>query len=726
MIHIINKNNIFIQLLFFRHKEVGNYMNIFSHLLYLCGITYLVIGLIMLFKDRKSALNRAFFALNLCLFLWSISFALLTDSSDKASCMLWSTLASLGYCTFASISIHFFLLYAKKNVLLKKWWIYVVLYLPAAIFFIQSLRHDLFVSDFIHNQFGWILVTNVGSIWFVLFMATLVISGTLNIYLCYSMFREAASIREQKKTKIILLSALFSFSFSMLLVSLTKIFINVEIPDVTVVGLMTWLLGILYAILKYQLMTLTPTLAAKSILQTIVDSVILVNPQGLITYVNPDTLTLLEYEETDLLEKPIEILFPMDIRSEMEDIIHTLSNAPIRNKDISFVSKNNAKIPILFSAAECKENDGTYLGYVALSRDITEYKHREEEIKFLSYHDQLTGLYNRRFYEEELKRLDTKRNLPISIIMSDVNGLKIINDSIGHVMGDELLKKVSQAISNGCRADDIIARLGGDEFVILLPKTDHSQVEQIIGRINELLKIEKVGNLDISVSFGFEVKNEEQEDIRDITKNAEDKMYKHKLLNSSSTRKNTIDLIMNALYEKNNREMLHSKRVGELCEAIALNMNFEKETVYRIKIAGLMHDIGKIGIDDKMLNKPDKLDADEWAIMKKHPEIGQRILSAASEFSEIGDYIFEHQEKWDGTGYPRGLKGNAILLQARIIAVADSYDAMTSHRNYGKVFSEEEAVNEIERCSGTQFDPAIAKIFVEKVLGKKWASLPSD
>ena len=228
------------------------------------------------------------------------------------------------------------------------------------------------------------------------------------------------------------------------------------------------------------------------------------------------------------------------------------------------------------------------------------------------------------------------------------------------------------------------------------------------------------------MSFGFEVKNDEQADIRDIIKNAEDKMYKHKLLNSSSTRRNTIDLIMNALYEKNNREMLHSKRVGELCEAIALNMNFEKETVYRIKIAGLMHDIGKIGIDDKMLNKPDKLDADEWAIMKKHPEIGQRILSAASEFSEIGDYIFEHQEKWDGTGYPRGLKGNAILLQARIIAVADSYDAMTSHRNYGKVFSEEEAVNEIERCSGTQFDPAIAKIFVEKVLGKKWASLPSD
>jgi len=695
-------------------------MTLFSHLLFLCGITYLVIGVVMLFKDRNAALNRAFFALTLCLFVWSFSSAVLTVLPDKASCILWNTIASLGYCTFASTSIHFFLIYTKKKALLKKWWIYVVLYLPAAIFLLQELKHDLFVSDYIHNQFGWVSVANVGSVWFWIFVASLAVSGTLNIYLCYSMLKKSASARERKQAGIILLSAIISYLFCVVLISFTKIFINIEIPDITVTGLMIWLLGILYAILKHQLMSLSPTLAAESILQTIVDSVILVDQQGLITYVNTETLTLLGYEREDLLEKPIEILIPKDLKSEMESIIHTLPHGPVRNKDISFLSSDNTRIPILFSAAVCNENDGDYLGFVALSRDITEYKKREEEIRFLSYHDQLTGLYNRRFYDEELKRLDTKRNLPISIIMSDVNGLKIINDSIGHAMGDELLKTVAHVLMNGCRADDIIARLGGDEFVVLLPKTDKSQVEQIIARINEQLKNEKVGALDISISFGYDVKNSEHENMQDIFKTAEDQMYKNKLLNSSSTRRNTIDLIMNALYEKNHREMLHSKRVGELCEAIALKMNFEKETVYRIKIAGLMHDIGKIGIDDKTLNKPDKLDDDEWVIMKQHPEIGQRILSSASEFSEIGDYIFEHQEKWDGTGYPRGLKGEEILLQARIIAVADSYDAMTSVRNYGKEFSVEEAINEIKRCSGTQFDPTIAKIFVEKVLEKGW------
>ena len=695
-------------------------MNLFSHLLFFCSIIYLFIGIVMLCFDRKAALNRVFFTSNLSIFIWSFSTAVSIISPDKAGSILWNTIASIGYCTFASVSLHFFFVYAKKDNLLKKWWTYAVLYLPAAIFLFQAIKHDLYFSDVIYSQYGWILIANAESVWFWIFINSIALSGTINIYLSYSMLRKSASIRERKQSRIILFSVIISFLLTMGYNLFTKIIIKVDIPDITVAGLMIWLLGILYAIVKYRLMILSPSLAAESILKTIIDSVILVNPKGLITYVNPETLSLVGYERTDLLEKPFEILFPMDIKSEMENINKTLVHGSIRNKDTFFLSQNNTRIPILFSASVCNDNDGNYMGFVAVSRDITEYKQREEEIKFLSYHDQLTGLYNRRYYEEELKRLDKKRNFPLSIIMGDVNGLKIINDSIGHVKGDELLKKVAQAIKKGCRADDIIARIGGDEFVVLLPKTDHIQAEQTIKRIIELLIKEKVGTLDISVSFGYEVKKNEREKIQDIFKAAEDQMYKYKQLNSTIMRRNTIDLIMNALYEKNHREMLHSKRVGELCEAIALKMNFKKETVYNIKIAGLMHDIGKIGIDDESLNKPGKLDADEWIEMKKHPEIGQRILSAANEFSEIGDYIFEHQEKWDGTGYPRGLKGEEILLQARIIAVADSYDAMTSHRTYRKELSEEEAINEIKRCSGTQFDPTIAKIFVEKVLGKEW------
>ena len=364
--------------------------------------------------------------------------------------------------------------------------------------------------------------------------------------------------------------------------------------------------------------------------------------------------------------------------------------------------------------------DGNAVKVVGTIQDISEYKKAEEEILYLGYHDQLTGLYNRRFYEEELKRLDTERNIPLTIAMCDVNGLKLINDSFGHAMGDELLKKAAEVITKGCRADDIIARLGGDEFVIILPKTDDLKTEQIIKRINGLLLKEKAGSLDISITFGFKTKNNKEEDIQEVFKNTEDHMYRHKLYESASTKSKTIDLIMNTLFEKNNREMLHSKRVSEICENIAAKMNFNKENISHIRIAGLMHDIGKIGIDENILNKPQKLSTDERKEIERHSEIGYRILSSVNEFSEIAEHVLEHQEKWNGKGYPKGLKGEEISLQARIIAVADAFDAMTRDRAYGKVLSEEEAIKEIKRCSGTQFDPEIAGVFVENVLGKQW------
>jgi HD-GYP domain-containing protein (c-di-GMP phosphodiesterase class II) len=149
-------------------------------------------------------------------------------------------------------------------------------------------------------------------------------------------------------------------------------------------------------------------------------------------------------------------------------------------------------------------------------------------------------------------------------------------------------------------------------------------------------------------------------------------------------------------------------------------MDFSEKNVNQIKIAGLMHDIGKIEIDEKILNKPDKLSKDEWERMQRHPEIGYRILSSINEFAAIANDILEHHERWDMKGYPRGLKGEEISLRARIIAVADAFDAMTTSQVFGKTLSEDEAINEIRSCAGTQFDPAVAQVFIEKVLGKKW------
>ena len=347
-------------------------------------------------------------------------------------------------------------------------------------------------------------------------------------------------------------------------------------------------------------------------------------------------------------------------------------------------------------------------------KNAIELMKRNMEIHYLSYHDALTGTYNRRFYEEEIIRMDIKGNLPISIIMGDINGLKIVNDTFGHDRGDKLLKKASEVIQSACRTEDIVARWGGDEFCILLTKTTKEDAEILVKRIKEVYAVERV-NIDVSISFGWDTKERIDVDIKKVLKNAEDSMYRNKTLENVSVRSNMINTIINTLHEKNPREEKHSKRVSEICQEIGKTIGLSEVEVSKLKVGGLLHDIGKIAIEEGILNKPGKLTDQEWDEIKRHPAIGYRIISSLHELQELSEGILLHHEKWDGTGYPKGLKGEAIPRIARIIAIADSYDAMTSERSYRKSMSEEIALGEIRKNAGIQFDPELAIIFVEKV-----------
>ncbi|NLN45028.1 MAG: PAS domain S-box protein [Clostridiaceae bacterium] len=354
--------------------------------------------------------------------------------------------------------------------------------------------------------------------------------------------------------------------------------------------------------------------------------------------------------------------------------------------------------------------------YLEFAKDVTAQKVAEEKLTFLSYHDQLTGVYNRRFFEEELRRLDTSRNLPIALVMGDINGLKLVNDSFGHLIGDQLLQRAAEAIRKCCRADDIIARLGGDEFALILPQTDTEAATGVISRILESIAQVRVSNIELSVSFGCETKSGPEQTMAEVLANAENQMYRRKLSERSSMKSKTVEVIMSTLFAKSHRESLHSQRVSGICRAIASRMGLSKDDVSQIATAGLVHDIGKIGIDERILNSTGKLAPAEWEEIKKHSETGWRILSSIDEFSELAEFVYEHHERWNGSGYPRALRGEEIALEARIIAVADAYDAMTRDRTYRETVTREEAAAELIRCAGTQFDPMVVEVFVRQVL----------
>jgi diguanylate cyclase (GGDEF)-like protein len=329
-----------------------------------------------------------------------------------------------------------------------------------------------------------------------------------------------------------------------------------------------------------------------------------------------------------------------------------------------------------------------------------------------AHFDRLTGLYNRTYFETELNRLDVLRQLPLTLIIGDVNGLKITNDVFGHLQGDELLKSIAAILKQSCRKDEIIARWGGDEFIILLLKTEAKYAEEVMDRIWKSCHEASYGlQVGLSISMGHATKRNSDENIKEIMKAAEDRMYRNKLMEKSSFRNTFITSLKQTLHERCLETEEHIDRILALAMEIGTKMRLSIIDQDELKLLAMLHDIGKVAINDSILNKPGKLDANEWEEMKKHTEIGYRIAQSSNELSQIAECVLSHHERWDGNGYPFKLKGEEIPLLSRIIAVIDAYDVMTHARPYKQPISHKEAVQELLHCSGTQFDPAIVTIF---------------
>lgn len=360
--------------------------------------------------------------------------------------------------------------------------------------------------------------------------------------------------------------------------------------------------------------------------------------------------------------------------------------------------------------------DQELIGAYAIYKDITERKKREEKIEYIGYHDNLTGLYNRSFLETEVERLDVKRQLPISMIMVDLNGLKLINDSYGHNTGDKLLIKTADILEEIFRDEDIIARWGGDEFVIFLNQTEEKITQSLVKRIKDydvMVKSEQGDRLPLSLAVGYAVKRDHSMDVQTLFKKAEDMMYKDKLLEDKSVKVHIVESLLKTLKQKSQETNQHIERVRELAIKLGEKIGLPTADLDRLALLALLHDIGKTVISEEILNKPDDLTEEEWEEIKQHPSIGYRICLEVEEFSHIANEILSHHEHWDGQGYPKGLKGDKIPILARIISIVDAYDIMTHHRSYSSAHTKEEALEEIQKNKDAQFDPFLTKEFID-------------
>jgi len=439
-------------------------------------------------------------------------------------------------------------------------------------------------------------------------------------------------------------------------------------------------------------------------------AVVVVDEKGNFLEANSAALAITGYSREQILKMDVWSITAPDSMDEAVEGFKSLLKDGRMSAELKYIHRNG--FTGWWTVDVVKLSQNRFLGF---SIDITGRKQAEAALINLSERDYLTGVYNRRFFETELERLNAENQLPISVMFGDINGVKLINDAFGHAVGDKLIKESAAILMDCCREGDVMARIGGDEFGILMPNTDRAAASEVVSNIQAALKeFDANSNSEMyqhSVSLGYATKYAIDEDIKEIIKNAEGYMYQRKLLEHTSLHSTIVSSIKATLFEKSHETEEHAERLVSLSKAVGAVLDLPQTEMDKLELLATLHDIGKVAIRDDILTKQGELNDTEWAEMRRHPEIGYRIAMTSPELVPIAEGILCHQEWWDGRGYPQGLSGENIPLLSRIVAVVDAYDAMTNDRPYRKALTHEVAVERILENAGTQFDPEIAQIF---------------
>jgi len=366
------------------------------------------------------------------------------------------------------------------------------------------------------------------------------------------------------------------------------------------------------------------------------------------------------------------------------------------------------------------EKDVEIVTYFAdIAWEIAERKKAEENIYKLSMRDQLTGLYNRRYFENELERLNCSREHPIAIISADLDGLKLVNDTLGHAEGDLYLQNGARLLKSVLRASDILGRVGGDEFALILPRTNWDAGESLVARIR--MQIDEYNRdrtgVPLSISIGLAVSESRKQPLEESYKIADNAMYKDKLQRGQLARAGIVSSLIEKLSERGDLGEGDATEVRLLCDRLGRALKLQKSELGNLGLLSRVFDLGKVNMPDQLIHsslkqKAGELNEAERETIRRHPEIGYRIAASSPELIGIADLILRHHENFDGSGYPLGIEAEEIPIECRILAIAIAYSAMTHPRPYAKKLEPEEALAELKRCAGTQFDPQLVKEFI--------------
>lgn len=692
-------------------KRVENYIirlniggltvQIFSLLSLVAFIVYLRLGLQVYQADRKNHLNKLFLAFTLSLALWSFGYIFVYKYYDQGTAQFWfwNKFSAFGWSIYSGIALHLALELTHRENFLRHSWAYALLYGPGGLALAAEFA---FFNPTHHSVYGGNLFALLHGLYYISCIV-------MSLILVWSWGRKSSLRREKRQASLIVFSGLISFGSGVFVQTIMPWLGMKELPPSGQIMTLFWALGVGHAITKYKFLNLSALVSAEKMLGEVTDLIFLLDTDQKIIKVNRQTEEVLGYKAHELIGKPFFRL--RDNSAELqEDFLSLMHNADESKRlGIDLLSKTMESIPVDLYVTSIRDIMDDLAGLLLIGQDMRNYK----KLEFLSFHDPLTGLYNRLFLEQEMERLEKRTGEAVGIILSDIDGLKLINDTFGHPAGDKLILAGGQAMKRAVGSLGLAARVGGDEFAVLLRGTDASEIQNIYRKIKSEAVAFNNANVDLSLnlSVGYAY-HESAANIRNLFKEADDYMYREKLFKSNSIRSAIIRTLTETLQARDYITDGHAKRLQDIVEAMGQAIHLPESDLRDLRLFAQFHDIGKVGIPDRILFKAEALTQEERKEMQRHSEIGYRIAVSSPELVLIADWILKHHEWWDGSGYPIGLKKDEIPLACRILAIADAYDAMTNDRPYRSAMNEKKAVSELLAKAGTQFDPALVQVFL--------------